>query len=474
MNVPRKAGARLLGQAVLAIVVLMALVGGVTFYFMYQEGMDWGPEPPPPPPPTEGKPLKFREEISDRVIRKNWDPPTQGEFEENTDGYYDFWFDNPHDVPIELGVGKKSCKCTVPSVCVLSPEEAQRYKMGFFQSAAAEFALSGQGFPPLLAQMKVEQVVPPALNWQPLAESEEHGITVGPHQSGMVRVAWDGAKAQSGSQLLQLGIWSQPQENGPAPRTRQVIELPVFFSSPLQFLPQVLDVGDLDPQGTRELSGVCWSSTRAWFSLKAEEKRGEPFFHCTWTPLTERERDDLAESLRKPAQKDQEAGPKPRVLYGYQIHVTVQERVSEGTRMDLGPFTRKVVVSGPGGLVAEVPMTGLVRGEIQVGGQDDNGRIKLGQFKARQGMKKTVRLTANRPGLKLRYERMEPDNLAFLNVDGPREVGTGAAVTQWDLRVEMKPGVPRLLEHCAVVLRMSSPESGDRLIRIPVTGAAYQ
>jgi hypothetical protein len=474
----------LVAQAVLAIVVLMGLVAGVTFYFMYQ-GLDYGGgDPPPPPPTTAAKALKFAEQADEKVIRRIWDPPTQGEFEEGTNGHYDFWFENPQDVPVELGIAYKSCKCTVPSVCILSPEETQRYRTWSYGSAAAHVALAHQGMLPLLGQMQLDQEVTPGwsrarLDWQPLPVNDDQGVPVGPHFSGMLRIAWDGTKAQSGSQLLKVDIWMQAQEGTSAPRARQTIELPVFWVTPLQFVPPTLDAGELNPQQKRELLAVCWSSTRSWFPLHIEEKRGEPYFHCTCQPLTAEQRNAFAEGMRKkPAKEGEEPGPKPRVLYAYQVHITVQERVSETARMDMGPFGRKIVVAGPDSMVAEVPLSGTVRGEIQVGGEDDNGKIRLGQFKAKTGTQKTVRLTANRPGLQLEFhhlelEHKEEKSLPFLKLKGPTAVGSSAEVMQWELRVQVPPGgSPRLLENCAVVLKLVTPGGAYRFIRIPITGAA--
>src|SRR5207245_6900724 len=96
--------------------------------------------------------------------------------------------------------------------------------------------------------------------------------------------------------------------------------------------------------------------------------------------------------------------------HGYAVRVTVRERLSDAVQMELGPFVRRITLtSDPEIEPAQVVVTGVVRGDVTVGTEDDKGRIALGFFPARNGITKNVRLIAHRPGLELKVARVDPE-----------------------------------------------------------------
>jgi hypothetical protein len=144
--------------------------------------------------------------------------------------------------------------------------------------------------------------------------------------------------------------------------------------------------------------------------------------------------------------------------------------------MELGPFSRRILLtSDPGIEPTSVGVVGVVRGDITVS-TDEKGRIDLGPFLARDGITKSVRLIAHRPGMKLKFERVEPEGpnhlkVKFLNEVEPLRAG---GRNRWELCVEVPRGSPsgRLPDHAAVVLTIDG--TSKRQIRIPVTGYATQ
>src|SRR5207248_9566844 len=131
----------------------------------------------------------------------------------------------------------------------------------------------------------------------------------------------------------------------------------------------VLKLDDVNPkqEQTRELK--CWSSTRPNFSLTAKERSGDPCFTCTCTPLSDEARKDLADLT------------KSRVLHGYNVRITVHERLNDNVQMELGPFGRRVILSSdPDIEPTSVLVAGVVRGEVTVETEDERGGIILGPF----------------------------------------------------------------------------------------------
>jgi hypothetical protein len=431
-------------RIVLAIVAVVGLVAGITFVKQYQVGgVDEQTQLPSPKPPTSTAEVKLN--FPDGTIWE-WKPPSAGQFEQQTKGYQDFWFQNDNPVRVILGLRSKSCKCSEVLVAVLPADEVKKHRNAINDAHGSN------------------------LNPQPLEIDDVKGVTVEKGAGGVVRLAWEDKKEKTDedrNERLTVDLWVQAVEKGP--KNYHHLELPVTYIPALRLDQRFANVGDLNLKEEKTAEFKCWSSTKQQFSLKAKAQREDPCFSCTCTPLT------------APEQTDLEKASKSRVLCGYTVRVTVRERVSDSIEMELGPFSRRILLtSDPGIEPTSVGVVGVVRGDITVS-TDEKGRIDLGPFPAKNGITKSVRLIAYRPGLELKLERVEPDGANHLKVKWLNKVKPPLAggKSRWELCVEVPPGSPagRLPDHAAVVLTIGSTlPSGtpSRQIRIPVTGYATQ
>jgi hypothetical protein len=472
-----KAGAEVMkfgSQIALALVAIVGLVGGITFLSQYRigksgEGSSPG-SPNVPVTPIRGKPPGASNvpELKFPLMEFDWDPPSAGEFEFFTKNHYDFWFDNSNSVPIDLGLMSKSCKCSTLYLCVLTPEEAKRYVPVTAAAAAGELGFINTGILSAVTQLQLENEVAPDLRklhlkWTEMPADEHKGTPVPAEGGGLVRVTWAGKKDKFGEERLSVVLWTQPHVT-PNPRTLVRLGLPLTWVPVLRVTPGKQDLGDFSPREEKTAQFMCWSSVRATFPLSVRESTQDPCISCSIIPMT----DDEYRSLQQSAPI--------RSLYGYRVRVTVRERLSDTVQMELGPFTRRIELTSPGVQDALAQVTGIIRGDVTVGAEEDKGKIRMGSFRSETGKTRTVRLTALQPNLNLRIDRVEPPQADYLKVKYLREVksGTAESTKRWDLCVEVPPGSPEgtLPEHCAVILQIQG--TPPRHIRIPVTGMVYQ
>lgn len=427
-----------LGKIVLAIIAVVALVAGMTFIMQYQVE-----EPQQPASPGQRPVVAKEVELHFRDTKFKWDPPSDGQFEQHSKGFHDFWFQNDNNVPVRMGLQSKSCKCTEVAACVLPPDEVKN-----LQQAA--------GGKPITTQTQ-------NLNTQPLEVGDDKGITVEPNAGGIVRVSWEDKKdktAEDRSELLSVELWNQGVEGGT--RTVPRLELPVTYVPALRLDRFEVNLFNLGLKEEKTAEFKCWSSTRPQFNLTAKPQTSDPCIACSCTPLTEQARKQLADDTHS------------HVLCGYTVRVTVHERLSENVEMELGPFSRRILLtSDPGIDPTSVVITGMVRGDVTVEGtEEDKGQIALKLFRAKYGITKTVRLTAQRPGLELSVDKVEGSHVRVKSFNKiPSAAGSGR--TSWELCIEVPPGSPAgRLERTAIflVIRGDPP----RHMRIPVTGGATQ
>src|SRR5262249_10841110 len=103
--------------------------------------------------------------------------------------HYDFYFDNPSDTTVELGLADKSCRCSDVQVAFLSPAQA----------AALEGKLDHETLMRLLSK---------DLTWQTLVKDQQ-GVTVPGNAMGLVRVNW---KVGVESLDLDVTLWMRAPE----------------------------------------------------------------------------------------------------------------------------------------------------------------------------------------------------------------------------------------------------------------------
>jgi hypothetical protein len=451
-------------QIILAIIVLVGMVAGITFVSQYQTIKPAGTpkvaaEPSSQPAVTLNFPVKIVE----------WDPPTAGDFELGFPGHYDFWFENKNAVAVDLGLMHQSCKCSTVTACALTPAEADAFRRGLLEEGVREYGFAHGGVRTLLPSLflshetapEKQQLVP---KWQKLDPQMANmmapttSLTVPPHSRGILRLTWDGKKNQLGSERLTLSLWTQAHDRSSG-RDSPRLEVPVVFHSPVELAPPSQNMDSLSYRDSRTVEFICWSATRASFTLQARPEIPDPCFECSVTPLG-------ADECVLAAEKQ-----KSRILAAYRVKVTAHESVDDSHQLDLGPFSRNIVLTtdaSPDRALAVV--TGNVRGEITVGAEEDNGKVKLESFPARSGTAKEVFILAQQPDLQLKSVKVEPSSLDYVKVNLKGD-GDG----RWLLFVKVQPGCPagKLPADAAAVVSIQN-NSSSRQIRIPITGRAYQ
>jgi hypothetical protein len=448
-------------QIALALVVVVFLVGGVTFVSQYQT-IGSGTPVPLPTEQSAGKAL----ELTFPVSIKKWEPKSEGEFEKEKPGHYDYWFENHNDVSLELGVLAKSCHCAEVALCVLEPSKLEQCKKWYYANACAETVSGCMGAWSTLAQTAV-QTAGFDIPWQDTTPNAQKGFIVGPKSGGIVRINWGGKKAVRTADRLTVTLWTQATSGANRQRVGHVIELNLAFVPLMHIFPGTIDVGELSYGEEKIADFICWSSIQASFPLEVHAESPDPCITYTVERLSN---DDCNQFART----DPEG--RVRALIAYHLRFTVKERLSDTVQMELGPFHRRFILSGfPEDEQSMIFLTGTVRGEVIVGSEEDKGKISLGSFNARNGTNKVVRLTTLREGLDLVFDKMEPPSLDFIKVKYFRKVQSLGSNGQarWELAVEVPPGCPGgpLPEHSAIYLK--SPGKTSRHIRIPISGMAF-
>ena len=465
---------RLGGQIALALVAIIGLVAGATYLSHYRLASS-APVATKVDPPGPVYELNFPRPIWE------WETGTGGEFEMQTNAHEEYWFENPNPVEIELGVTSVSCKCSGLSFCILTEDQKKRYQRAANSAAAAEMAAGFNGLLGEIGQFGLEagarKLLDLDMKWQEMKVDTNKGLIVPPNGGGLVRVSWKAKQGKVGDERLTIGLWSQAKIDKPSPRADTNLEITVRLVPVVRILPLPIaealgetkdaTIGDLYPREEKYKEFVCWSSVRAGFSLTAKETTNDPCFQCTCTPLSAEECNSLsavAQSSNVPI----------RALSGYRIRVAVRERVNDQVQMDLGPFSRKIVLmSDPDIDDSLIKLTGVVRGDIRIGSETDNGRIVLGTIRSSAGKNKIVKIFSSQSGLALEVERVEPQD-SFVKIKSLKEVNPGIGGSHWELTVDVPRGAPsgKIPEHTAVVLRV--PGSPPRHIRIPIAGMVYQ
>jgi hypothetical protein len=278
---------------------------------------------------------------------------------------------------------------------------------------------------------------------------------------GLLRLVWEGRK--TGPERIKAGVWTQPvgKENL---RVYTGVELPLVFVTPLMVSPSLATV-DLGPGDRKEVSFWCWSATRAGFRLKAREESAHPCFSCACLPL-------VGEEYQLAMQAVKVGGNPPSVLCGYQIVVNVAERLDSGAQLDLGHFTRRIILTSPDIEFGEgmpehaVTVRGQVHGEVTVGLITDRDQVNLGIYPKTRGTTKEVPVETLKPGLKLKLLDRNPP---FLDVH-LKETRSSLEGTHYKMTVTVPKNQSYLPEDSAIILE--TVDNPPRKVRIPVAGIA--
>lgn len=437
-------------NVVLLLVVLVLILGGVAFLQQWVGGR------------TPDADDIAKEEKGQEVPIKFVDVPTTypTECEVGREGYFDFAYENTSRVPLAFGLDDRSCTCSHIQIMAVTPEEKKRFAK----------------WPPDEDTKDEAGLLNRADRWQTVDPGQS--VNVDGTLDGLLRVAWKPKKL--GAQRLTAEMWFQEQGKAQTKAYKRM-EVTVTFVPALQLvpatfltekpdpvreLPHQADVGDVGPGARRVIDFVGWSSTRDHFQAQARMEEPDPCFACRVTPLTPAECKLLESGLRD------RRNLKTRVRCGERIQVTMSERLPDGTQMDLGPFKRKVHVSGDDDFQDTLEVVGVVRGEIMLASPDDKDVVRLGAFAAVDGTTRTVPIETTQPGMRLAVEGCKP---AFLQAEvspDARKSSTGG--TRWLLKVTVPPdkGLGQFPRGSKIVLKTTDKK--PRRFIIPVTGNAVQ
>jgi hypothetical protein len=385
-------------------------------------------------------------------------------------GNEDFWFQNPNDYDVDVGVEAKSCKCSRIEVLNLTNEQEETLRKPLPAVAAADCLSGSAGLLQYLTmvgagQLSVYPFMAPGPQWRTIAVGTERGQPVRKKSTAFLRLSWDGRNMAA----VRLGIKLWVQHAGD-PKTRggwTQIEAPVNVVGPIRFTPNELEIHDLDSTSTiASAQFYVWSSSRANMTVTAYESTHDPAFICSVTPLTGPEFRAAVAKLTP----EFPIPPQPVLLY--RVDVTVRDQPPEAP-LDWGAFNREIVIKTdkPDIGVNVIPISGRLRGPVTVGVPGAVGvppgagdKIILKTFPARDGTKETIPLSSMVPGLKLEVDHYIPD---YLHVD-LQDHDNG----DWQLTVEVPPNrlIGKLPDKSAVILKTVGPN--PRRIHIPILGKA--
>jgi hypothetical protein len=394
--------------------------------------------------------------------------------EHQVGGHEDFWFQNPNDYDVDIGVEAKSCKCSQIKLFNLDESEERALRGPLSPAAAADWLAGAAGLLPYLttvgaAQVSVYPFMASGLRWRDLMVADSRGLPVRKKSTGFVRLMWDGRLQDT----IRLGMKLWVQRAGD-PQTRggwTNLELPVNIVPSLRVWPLALRLPDMDstsPIASAEF--YAWSSTRANMTVLAHESTGDPAFTCILEQLTgPKFRAAVASLTRRLEVEDrgdfevesEKPAPQPVSLYRVQVIARDQPPLAP---LDWGTFHRDITVTSDLGLMSiAIPISGHMHGPINIPAQ-----ILLETFPARDGKTVTIPLSSNLPGISLQIERRNPD---YLGAD-LREFQENDGTRRWELIVQVPPNrlMGSLPRDSAIVLRVMG--AGSRRLRIPVLGKA--
>jgi hypothetical protein len=446
-----------------AVLVLAAMVGGITFVMVYLGGSR---NPNIEKPPLDGLTFVFKRY------------PEEGAKALTTEvgktGSQDFWFQNDTGRSVAVGLNAKSCKCTNIEVTI-APES---WKPNLISEATARMLQRAPRTLPdwavWVATFQHDRV------FRPMPENEakttqltsEESVEVPAGAVGWVRLSWRGERAEP--RFLNADLWMN-QHTG---SINAVLEVGTIISEPMvvgkELVLDKLDLRDLEKDKLSHI--VCYSITRPTFQVRAE--RSTENIKPESDPIEVGQPIPLATSTLRRLEESKERHML-RLLSGYKIPIILHARAKDGTPFETGHFRRFVKLTSPdeGIEPVEVEVTGFVEGDVKVGGPKEVGAILLGPFPSSRGAKGDITLQTDRPKLELTLDTTRVPSFVKARLEGPEK--TPGDHRMWVLRVEVPPNAangefPRqedpVFRDSAIYVKTN--ETPPRSIRIPVRGVA--
>jgi hypothetical protein len=468
---------RFVNQSILPIGVIVLLVAGTTFVYQLTNR------------DAEPLPAASANAPSARLAFPVTNVEVARDFALYAQGHCNFWFHNPQQRAIELGLVRTNCECTGVEMSLFSPEAMPTPEdWTQFQSSAVGGRAStiGVGVDGLqgalvrgwMAEADLHRRLGEKLRWQAL--DQQHSARVPSGATGLLRINWEAKKLLEQTDKLLVELWTRPAGGSETRTIGPQITIPMRFVRPVRLEPEStqFDAGVVGYGRTPVLRFACWSSTLPHFEVKA--RADSPCLVVVCKPLTGENAVRLAQVAR---QRDTE------VLCAYEVEVTVHDHLGNA-QLDLGPFRQAVHFSGdvPGAdSYPVVSITGVVKGDVNVTAPGVNeteeveNQIVLGSFRADKPKAVRARVEAQRPGVVVSLpapeKRFEPSSLKDILevrlVERKAEGGNGSPI--WDLEVRIPANRLHgpLPERSAIRLNLGSAGMPQRGIRIPISGRAF-
>jgi hypothetical protein len=373
------------------------------------------------------------------------------EFEPEDSGYFDYVFVNESDGPAEIGLEKQSCTCSQVRICVRPTDEAKKHSLqnlerSDWRNIPSEQAEAGYG-------------------WKDVTVDQQNGIEVPAGHSGLVRMIWHGDRIKDKEAHLELKLWTQPKGET---RNRRTFRLGASLvrAQPLNFLPEQVDLDEI--QENRPVQGefLCWSGTRKAFQIDFPENDVNPCLQCRASPLSP----DACAALTMELLKKK---INSRVLAGYKVTVTVADKKDNKQLDNMGLWLKQLPMTadlqGPMQPVTGPILKAWVVGDVRVAGTAAT-TLDLKEFPAKAGTFQKFTLLTDK-GVKLKFLSVNPKALEVKL----KEKGSTGDETEWELTIT----VPRnavlsgvLPSNHYVTVESERPNSTPRQMRIPISGTA--
>jgi hypothetical protein len=257
------------------------------------------------------------------------------------------------------------------------------------------------------------------------------------------------------------------------------LEVGVRIARPIEVKEEVsvgsFNIRDLETE--RKTWVFCWSATRPSYTVKMDPIHGQraaesdPVEVGQPIPLSAAELRDLEQSEKTPE----------RILSGYRIPVTLRAKAKDDTPIEWGQFHRYINLSSDdeGIEPVQVKVTGVVHGDVMVGGDKDSGVINLGPFSRSRGAHGEIVLQTDVQGLELKLDLSRVPEYLKARLGEPETSPSGHRV--WVLEVEALPDkargeFPRTDDpaYRDSAIYVTTEEKLPRSIRVPVIGAANE
>jgi hypothetical protein len=379
------------------------------------------------------------------------------EMEKGVKRHYEFLVSNLTDKPVTVYLNSQfSCTCTRLKVLIGMVSDAERPKL-----AALKELPVGPHLEPYLGGIQWNY-----LEYDPTRGPSAPVTFPGSDANGpafaVVRMAWETTDIKTTTLKAEL-IGRQ----GSA-ADRLDFEVPITVTAPVLSSTSPTDtlyLGDINPGERKEASFFLWSPTRDKFDANVELSVPDPCITVSPPrPLSAAELKSLPAELAAKAQTTAITNPK----CAYEIKVSVSEHVGDH-QLELGPFSRRIVVNRGTETELVIGLAGTIRGPIRVGDAVDRDRIDLRVFRADQGAGKTVNVTSAVPTMQLTVDHVHPDSVQAELVQIKTAAGAPAG---WKLTVVVPPNAQAgpLPADAAIYLKMNT--NPPRRVRIPVGGNA--